>query len=313
MTKPDDRQDPPALILGGGGFIGTNLTERLCSAGQPVINFSRSWLTRRAGVEYVKPDPDSSGQLDRLIARAGIVYHMAHGFSPRTALERMDLDLLSSMELNFQVMQACEIHGVPLLYLSSGGTVYGATAVVPTPEEAETHPIGPYGLSKLTAERYLELRHKFNGLDHRILRISNPYGPWQFGRNSQGVIGTWLHRIRSGEAIEIWGDGEVVRDYIYVEDVAEALVRVAEYEGPKRIFNIGSGEGISLNRLLAELHHLFDGGVRCQYRPAGPADVPVSILDITRAERELGWHPRIGIGEGLRRTLDWVASDHRET
>lgn len=307
MTIDTWQTQKPVLIIGGGGFLGTNLTNRLCAQGASVINLSRSWLVQStdAPVRYERPDPTDSGQIARLIKESALVYHMAHGFSPSTAMAQMDADLLSSMALTFQVMQACEEAEVAMIYLSSGGTVYGGTRQVPTPETAETHPISPYGLSKLTAERYLQLRRRLKGLDYRILRISNPYGPWQFGHNNQGVIGTWIHRIRTGAPIEIWGDGEVVRDYIYVDDVSGALIAAAQYDGDQRIFNIGSGEGLSLNSLVDALRDHFGTALQCNYKTAAPADVPVSILDIGLARQELDWQPKTGLQEGLRQTLAW--------
>ncbi|MEZ5714394.1 MAG: NAD-dependent epimerase/dehydratase family protein [Paracoccaceae bacterium] len=244
-ARTEDPDSKPVLIVGGGGFIGTNFTDALLAAGVPVINLSRTWLVRRddARVRYVLSDDGDPDQVARLVAGAGQVFHMAHGSSLATGLQAMEDNLTASMRLTFALMTACAAAGVPLIYLSSGGAIYGPDVPVPTPETAPTLPISPYGAEKLTAERYLHIGAVQLGLAYRVLRISNPSGPWQLGLHGQGVIGTWMRRILNGEQIEIWGDGRVIRDYVYIDDLTDALMRVRAYDGAERCFNIGSGEG----------------------------------------------------------------------
>ena len=302
----------PVLILGGGGFLGINLTDRLLGKGASVTSYSRSFLTTRShpGITYEEAGEGDLPRLERLIGESALVYHMAHGFTAATPRATITDRLPALMELNNTVMRACRTHGVPLIYLSSGGTVYGRAETVPTPETAPTAPINFYGITKLAAERYFTTEP---GLDCRVLRISNPYGPWQFGLGGQGVIGTWMQRLQHGETLTIRGDGEAARDYVYIDDVVDALLAVAGREGSDRLFNVGSGRRLSLNELLQAFRELFGTDLPCHYIPAVPSDVPVSVLDIARAEHALGWRPTVGLDDGLRRTLAWLEHpDRRE-
>lgn len=309
MTPQGTTDSRPVLILGGGGFLGTNLTAALVAEGRRVINVSRSHLYREDGglVFYHAPSAD---RLADLVALSGCVFHMAHGSSPATALLAMESNLATSMQLTFALIRACSEHGVPLVYLSSGGAIYGPDVPIPTPETAPTFPISPYGVEKLTAERYLDVGALHLGLDYRVLRISNPYGPWQLGLHGQGVIGTWMRRILNGETIEIWGDGSVARDYVYVDDVVQALLQTMRYCGSERLFNIGAGQGYSLNDLLGYLRPLCGETLCVTYRNARPAHVPVSVLDAGLAARELGWQPQVSFPEGLQRSWEWMTFHH---
>lgn len=308
MTWERIKSTNPVLIIGGGGFLGTNLANRLSETGHRVVSLSRSWLSPRPmqGVTHMPPAENQSQQINDLISSSSCVFHMAHGSSPSTSLGAMEDDLISSMRLNFQVIRACAASGVPLIYLSSGGAVYGKEAPIPTPENAPTLPISPYGAAKLTAEHYLHIAALHLGLDYRVLRISNPYGPWQLGTHRQGVIGTWMKQILRGGDIEIWGDGSVVRDYIFVEDVIDAMVGAMNYNGRAQIFNIGAGQGVSLNQLFSQLNAVCDRPVSCTHRDAAPADVPISVLDCALARKEFGWAPQTPLTEGLARTWQWM-------
>lgn len=313
MTNTVTHLNGTVLLIGGGGFLGTNLTDRLVKDGTRVINYSRSWLQKSDSplVQYVTACAEDPDQLAHLVGQSAYVFHMAHGSSPTSSMHYMEEDLISSIRLSFALMRHCEDTDVPLIYLSSGGAVYGRVHDIPTAETAPTLPISAYGAAKLTTERYLAIHAEHRNLKCRILRISNPYGPWQLGHSGQGVIGTWMNNIRTNKTIEIWGDGNVVRDYIFVSDVIDSMIRVARYQGPEPIFNIGSGTGLSLNDIFQELQNLCGDTLPCEYRPAAPADVPVSILDIQRATKHLKLPPPTGFAAGLRQTWDWMQSYHQ--
>lgn len=311
MTPPKITDIRPVLVLGGGGFLGTNLTQRLVAEGRKVINVSRSHVQRIEGgaVRYLAPDP---AQLADLVAQSACVVHMAHGSSPATALLEMEQSLASSMQLTFSLMRACAASAVPLVYLSSGGAIYGPDVPVPTPESAPTYPISPYGAEKLVAERYLAIGGQQLGLNYRVLRISNPYGPWQLGHKSQGVIGIWMRKALSGETLQLRGDGSPLYDYVYVDDVIDAMVRVMAYDGPERTFNIGSGQGQSLNDILAHLRALYGDGLRVSTHEAAPARVPVNVLDTRLAAQKLDWQAQVTFSEGMKRSWDWMCLHHKD-
>lgn len=293
-------------LLGAGGFIGTNLRRALLADGVRVRALSRSWLAPPEPDLDLAVTADTSGpeQLSTLVAGCDCVVVLSHGLLPGSDLARAGNGMLASLATILQLVETCERNGTRLVYLSSGGTVYGPGAPVPTPEETVCDPISLYGVSKLATEKILSVHARQRGLDHVVLRVSNPYGPWQLGRNGQGVIGAWLARAIAGQQIEVWGDGSVVRDYVYIDDLVDAIRAAIAYRGGERVFNIGSGRGESLREILGVIEGLRPVAVR--YAPARPVDVPVSLLDVRKAEAELGWRPTTQLATGVQRALHWM-------
>jgi len=147
------------------------------------------------------------------------------------------------------------------------------------------------------------------GLEYAVARLSNPYGPQQNPLAKQGAVTVFLGDVARGKPITIWGDGEVVRDYIYIADAAKALLRCAEYHAKPdapRVFNVGAGEGHSLNEIVQRIKQVVDAPVEVRYTPSRPVDVPYNILDISLATATLGWTPELGLSEGLAKTWEWV-------
>ncbi len=173
----------------------------------------------------------------------------------------------------------------------------------------ETHPADPvcsYGIAKLAIEKYLGLYHYLYGIDYCILRVANPFGEGQRVVSSQGAVAVFLHRALKNELIEVWGDGSVVRDYVYIGDVVDAFLKAMDYTGSPRTFNIGSGRGYSLNELLEIIESLIGHPVPRIYKEARTLDVPVNVLDISSARECLNWQPRTLLKDGLMKTLEWM-------
>lgn len=162
----------------------------------------------------------------------------------------------------------------------------------------------------MAIEKYLSLYEYLHNLDYRVLRVANPFGPYQTALKNQGVIAAFLRRALIGQPIEMWGDGCAIRDYIYIDDVVEALILAATHKGINRIFNIGSGEGHNLNDIVATIARLLEVDIPVERHPARAVDVPVSILDTTLAAKELIWRPSTPFEEGLRATISWMKSTH---
>jgi UDP-glucose 4-epimerase len=186
--------------------------------------------------------------------------------------------------------------------------VYGLPKSLPVSEDHPTDPICSYGIHKLTIEKYLALGERLYGLQYCIVRPANLYGPRQRLDIAQGAVAVFLDRALRGEPIEIWGDGSVVRDYLYIDDAVEAILSAARFDGEPRIFNIGSGKGASLNELVAEIEKLLGRPVKVERRAARLVDVPVNVLECSAAAHHLGWRARTPLAEGLRRTCDWMRS-----
>ena len=177
---------------------------------------------------------------------------------------------------------------------------------VPLAEAHPTVPLGAYGVTKLALEHHLRIEEAQNGLPHRVLRLSNPYGEWQQPHGIQGVIAVFAHRALQALPVDVWGDGSVVRDFVNAADVGRAFVAAAQHEGASRVFNIGGGTGHSVNDIIGTLERLLERAVERRVFPARPFDPPVNVLDIRRAHDELHWSPTVDFDEGVARALDWL-------
>lgn len=213
-----------------------------------------------------------------------------------------------NLQGSLRLLEACRQAGVRrVVFISSGGTVYGRLQQSPVPEDHPTFPICSYGIVKLAIERYLHLFKVLHGLDYTILRVSNPYGPFQSTNGLQGAVQVFVSKLLRHESIEIWGDGSVVRDFLHIDDLVCALQLSAQMpEGMSGIYNVGSGHGTSLNELLEALTLVSGLSSTRVYRPSRPYDVPHSVLDITKIGAELDWKPLVSLEDGLGRTVAWL-------
>jgi UDP-glucose 4-epimerase len=301
-------QKPSCVVFGGGGFIGTNLCRRLAASGHRVRAFGRRRLfpAELGNVEWCPGDFTDAAAVRAAIDQFDVVFHLVHSTMPQAA----DLDVVGDVQDNvvptIAMLDLCRRAGVKrVVFASSGGTIYGNARQIPTPEAAPTDPICAYGISKLAIEKYLALFDHLHGLDFRVLRITNAFGPFQLALKNQGVIAALVSRALRDEPVEIWGDGSVVRDFVFVEDVVDALTAAASDRSDQRIFNVGSGRGRSLRDIIAAIERLMDKQLRLQWKPGRPLDVPVSVVDIHRAEQTLGWVPKTSFETGLQRTIAW--------
>ncbi|MBS1766360.1 MAG: NAD-dependent epimerase/dehydratase family protein [Acidobacteria bacterium] len=298
------------LIL-GHGFIGHKLALRLAGMGLPVrtLGHGAPPANLPGNIDWINADIRNGSALDHALSDAGIVYHLFSATVPSSAEQNPLLDQEGNVALTLELLGRAVKAGVrKLVFMSSGGTVYGVPQYLPIPETAATHPISIYGASKLAIENYLHCYQHLYGLDYTVLRLSNPYGEGQRLDRKQGAITTFMAKAVNGEEITIWGDGGVVRDYLHVDDVIEALVVAAHATTRERVFNIGSGIGMSLNEILAAMQPLFSEPLTVRYLESRPFDVRANVLDISRAREQLGWHPRIQLSEGLGRLLEWMRS-----
>lgn len=316
LAKQTDVSDLPRrgrrlrpLVLGGGGFIGSHLTAALLAAGHAVRVLERPGCVRPADIaadarlDWQEGDFGVAADLRRALEGVDMVFHLVSTTQPQSSNDDPALDVRSNLLATLGLLE--QLRGQPqtrLIFLSSGGTVYGTPAEVPIPETHPTEPACSYGIVKLAIEKYLALYRLLHGLDYRILRLANPYGPGQQLNRAQGAVAVFLARIAQAEPIEVWGDGSVVRDYLYIGDVVSALVGAAQYDGEARIFNIGSGQGHSVREIIAAIETATGKTAEVRYTPGRKFDIPVSVLDIARARAELGWSPRTGLADGLRLT-----------
>jgi UDP-glucose 4-epimerase len=300
------------LVLGGGGFLGSNLCNALAAAGARIQAFGRNRLFPEqcdSRVEWTMGDFRDSLSLARAVEGQEIVYHLISASTPENSNHDPASDVEANITATVRLLDLCRGSGVrKVVFASSGGTVYGIPRRLPITEDAGTFPISSYGIGKLTIEKYLHLYRHLHGLDYVALRISNPYGRFQAAHRRQGVVAAMMRQALSGKPLEIWGNGEVVRDFLHVDDVIEAMLLATSYEGEQRIMNISSGAGLSINDIVRDIEAVMGKSLEKRYLPGRSADVPVNILDSALARAELGWLPRTDWMTGLASTLEWMQS-----
>jgi len=306
-----------SLVIGGKGFIGSHLVDALLEKGINVRSFDRYGVVslgikypENANFEQVDGDFLNDSDISKALINCDICYHLISTTHPKSSNENPLYDVESNILGTVRFLSLAVLAGVrKIVFVSSGGTVYGIPTQVPTPETHATNPICSYGISKLTIEKYLDLFNRLYGINYAVLRVANPYGERQQTNRGQGAVAVFLHKALKEEEIEIWGDGKIIRDYIYIDDVISALVLVSEYSGPERIFNIGAGHGYSLNEILDFIDSLVAHPTKRNYLAARGYDVPSNILSIDRARTEFGWSPRIEFAEGLKRFICFLESN----
>jgi UDP-glucose 4-epimerase len=302
-----------ALVTGGNGFIGAHLVDALLGAGYKVRVldlFGRRFGSMPQDVEWVRSDINTEYTIREAITGIDIVFHLAWTSIHETATREPLMDITSNLEPSVRLVDECHHAGVQrVVFLSSAGTVYGSAQYSPVDEAHPTNPISAYGITKLATEKYLHLYHHLYGLDYVVLRPSVPYGPGQDPRKRQGAISVFLYRLSRGRPIEIWGDGSIVRDYFYVDDLITAILSAASSDtAHERVFNIGGGRGYSLNELVQVIEQVTGRRAVVEYQAGRRFDVPAMVLDTSRAGTCLKWAPRVDLLEGVARTWKWVLS-----
>lgn len=299
------------LVLGGSGFIGTNLCVALRGKVKSLKSFSRHSVDMD-GVEWVGGDFFNDADIKSAVSGVDTVFHLISASTPASSNEDPLKDAQQNILQTIKLLEACRKSSVSrIIFISSGGTVYGEPALLPTPEAHLENPICAYGVSKLAIEKYLQLYERLHDLPSIILRVSNPYGPYQHSRKMQGVIGSFISKAFNGEPIEIWGNGEVTRDYVYIEDVVDAIIKAAVYEGGYRVFNIGSGRGATINEIASFISSSMMADLKISHKESRTVDVSKSILDCTLAESELRWMAKQNLKTGIALTVSWFKESLR--
>lgn len=298
-----------ALVTGASGFIGQHLCAALLRGGATVRGYSLDGkppapLPGRAldCVEWIRGDMADEGLVRRATEGVHLVFHLACTTLPATSNSDLRTDLSSNVLPTLGLLEAARASGVRrLVFISSGGTVYGLQHQASIAETHETDPICGYGIHKLAIEKYLFLYRYQYGLDYRILRLSNPYGAGQVCDRPQGVIGRFLYQALHDRPLEVWGAGTTVRDYLYIDDAVAALTAAATHCGPSRLFNVGSGRGHSLLDIIQVIETVLGHRLEVGFKAARTVDLPTNVLDISRAKEELGWRPVVDLATGIDR------------
>jgi UDP-glucose 4-epimerase len=292
-----------AAVTGGAGFIGSHVVDALLARGDEVHvvdNFAtgrRENLTGTAAVHEHDIREPLGPLFDEI--RPEVVVHLAAQADVGTSVERPLFDAEVNVLGTLSVLEAARPHGAQLIFSSTGGAIYGECER-PAREDDERRPLSPYGTAKLAAEEYLATWNRLHGGRHVALRFANVYGPRQLSKLEGGVVAIFVDRLRAGEGVTIFGDGEQTRDYVYVGDVVEAVLAAVGHDGG--VFNVGTGTETSVNELFEACRQVAGVEAGAEHAPARPGDVLRSVLDVSRTERALGWRSRTPLAEGLRLT-----------
>lgn len=297
-------------VFGANGFIGRHLVRQLADLGVPTRAISRRFdpefeNSLRDKVDFVVGDLKSPLEMTSSLEGVEVAVQLVSTSSPGLRNAHVIADIHDNVVPHIEFCQLCIQREVKrIIFLSSGGTVYGPHAPIPTPETAATAPISSHGLTKLVVEKYLAMFAHVNGLPSTILRLANPYGEGQEFHKGQGLIPAVLDRHARNMPISIFGSGLARRDYIYISDVIDAIVAAVRMEGrDSHILNIGSGETRSILEVLEEIEKHLPTALIKEYVPERSTDVFTSCLDISAAERVISWSPKIPFSVGIAKTV----------
>ncbi len=300
------------LVLGGSGFLGSHLCEALLKAGHQVkvLVSKGSSLCNLSGIinqiEVLRFNLNEAGKKDEIWGGLDRVFHLACTSRPKTANDDPARDLEENLVSTVRILDRCAANDVGrIIFISSGGTVYGRPKNLPINEQHSVAPICSHGIHKLAIEHYLHFYKNSRGLDYRVARVANAYGERQTIYGNQGLVGTILDRMLRGQVIHVYGKGENVRDYVYAADVVSALLRLAEEDTSSRVFNVGSGCGWSVLDIIGLVETTLGLKAEINFLPSRPMDVKKNILDITRIRKETGWTPQVTMEKGVARTATW--------
>lgn len=300
-------------ILGAAGFIGTNLSLQLLKDENNKLTlidekkefFPKIILDSPASI--VETQLNHETDYEALLTGQEMVFHLLSTTVPTSANQQIGQELTINVVGTANILEACVKTGVKkVVFISSGGTVYGKDVVCPITEDAVTNPITSYGIQKITIEKLLYLYHYMHGLDYRIARFANPYGPYQRPNGVLGAVTTFVYKTLKHENIEIYGDGSVVRDFIYIDDAICALLNICKDNAKHKIYNVGSGTGVSIRGIVDTIEQACGHKLKVNYTGARAVDVPENYLDITRYEEEFGTLCKVSLKEGIKKTAEFM-------
>jgi UDP-glucose 4-epimerase len=299
------------LVVGANGFIGSHLVDKLVQKGEDVRAFDRFGekpvnFLPNDHIEQVAGNFLNRADLNSALEGIDYVFHLVSTTTPATAENDPLIDIETNIRMSVEFLEECAEHNVKKVIFASSSSVYGdIDSNEPISETVAPEPVSPYTIGKLTIEHYLRYFKRKHNLNSVSYRISNPYGERHSPINRQGVIPIFLHRIANNEPITLLGDGSMVRDYLYVEDLAGLIA--ASFEDAKMpLYNLGSGQGVSLNELIETIKNVTQREIQIEQSPKPPTFVQKVVLDISRFKNEFGIAPKTSLEDGIRKTWEYV-------
>ena len=302
------------LVLGGNGFIGSHIVDALAGAEYNVRafdRFSKEPLFDAKNVEVFTGDFLNRADLVNALKNIEYVFHFISTTTPITAEDDPLIDVETNIRMSIELLQECVNARVKrVLFASTGGAIYGISKSSALNETQLPQPVSPYAIGKLTIEHYMRYFKLKHGLDSISYRISNPYGERQPLRRKQGVIPIFMEKLYRGESLTVLGDGSMIRDYIYVKDVAKIIADTFEADHGADVYNIGTGTGVSVNELIEKIEITSGKHAERQFIPKPDTFVQKIILDTSRFANEYGIGPTTSLEDGLKATWGYIVAEH---
>jgi UDP-glucose 4-epimerase len=308
------------LILGAAGFIGTNITLKLAADKNnriTLVDKSREFFGDIAhfGLENViikEYKFEMNTDFESLLLNQDVIYHLVSTTVPTTSNLHVSQELIANVVVTSMLLDACVKCNIKkVIFISSGGTVYGKEENCPLKEDTATNPISSYGIQKITIEKLLYLYQYMYGLDYRVIRLANPYGPYQRPNGILGAITTFTYKALKGEEVVVYGNGSVIRDFIYIDDAIRAIIMITNGENKHRTFNLGCGYGISIKEVLETIGDVLALELKVKYASGRRVDVPINYLDISRYEKAYGDLNPISLCEGIKKTAKFIKEHYK--
>jgi len=305
-----------ALVTGAAGFIGSTLVDRLRADGHPVVGLDNFATGRATNIEHLAGDADFSfveadivtADLGDVLAqyRPEVIFHLAAQIDVRHSVADPQFDASVNVVGTIRLAEAARAAGVrKIVHTSSGGSIYGTPPRYPTTEDDPTDPASPYAAGKVAGEIYLNTFRHLYGLQCSHIAPANVYGPRQDPHGEAGVVAIFAQALLQGTTTKVFGDGSNTRDYVFVDDVVDAFVRASGAAGDGQRFNVGTGVETSDRQLHSAVATAVGAPDDPEFHPPRLGDLKRSCLDVSRAREVLGWHPQVGLADGVARTVSY--------
>lgn len=301
---------PSVLLIGGTGFLGKHLANKFLNSGIPVKIVSRNscpFPAKTPHLTHYQFDIENDPPWLEITKDIETVFFLYSPNIPRSTKSTLSIDINSIVSIGQSLLDASVKNGVKkICFPSSGGAVYGISSDKILSEKSLTNPISIYGITKLLFEKLLLLYHHHHGLNYLIYRLSNVYGPHQNLDKPQGVISHWLKKIIEGRDIEIWGDGLVRRDYIFINDAIDAIYISSQSEIRNRVFNVGSGRSYHLVDIINILKSNLNLSFNYRHKSSDISDVEDATLNVDLFKSTFNWQPETDLEEGIQLTYNFL-------
>ena len=306
-------------IIGGHGFIGENFTEFFLDRDYNVTVVGRNSEKKILDAEVVSINAmvHETNKIVDAVKECDVIIWLASSLIPGVHEASLEKDFETNVKPVMAILEhAASLNLKKFIYLSSGGTIYGdSIAHIPVSEDHSKSPISEYGLSKLVAEQYIQFLTRSSDFESYILRPSNVYGKYQNLNKPQGIIGFAFKSLLNGTAIDLYNDGRVVRDFIFVMDVAEAVLKCIEtpiQRSITHIYNVGNGKPYSIKEIIDKISSISGREVQTVVKPPRNFDCEYNVLDIEKIRNELQWQPKVEVDEGLREVWEWIKTNEND-